>query len=81
MKMDIEGAEIEACQGMHETLRNNNAGLAIAAYHEVNGEQTYKVIVPWLERIGFDLVNIQLNILFFLQNGVFLRKKSFQAFS
>lgn len=48
IKMDIEGAEIEAYHGMTETLNNNNSRAAIAAYHKVDGKQTYKAIVRLL---------------------------------
>jgi FkbM family methyltransferase len=52
IKMDVEGAEIEALKGMRETLRGN-VKLAISAYHEREGKATYKTIVPWLENEGF----------------------------
>jgi FkbM family methyltransferase len=40
IKMDIEGAEIEAVKGAKTTLKNNDVILSIASYHIVNGEQT-----------------------------------------
>ena len=52
--MDIEGAEIEALKGMEETLRNNDVKLAIASYHKVNGQPTYKTIVPMMRNMGFN---------------------------
>jgi len=52
VKMDIEGAEIEALKGMDGVLKGR-AELAIAAYHIVNGEQTFKTIIPWLKKRGF----------------------------
>ena len=55
IKMDIEGAEIEALKGMKETLQNTDVKLAIAAYHEVEGKQTHKTIAPWLRRSGFQV--------------------------
>jgi len=42
IKMDIEGAEIQALAGLKETISKNNVHFAIASYHVVNGEQTYK---------------------------------------
>lgn len=55
IKMDIEGAEIEAIKGMDETLRNNDVNLAIAAYHIVEGKTTDKTIIPWLREKGFEI--------------------------
>lgn len=42
IKMDIEGAELEAIGGCKELLKKNKVFLAIASYHTVNGEKTYK---------------------------------------
>lgn len=53
IKMDIEGAEIEALKGMRKTLKNNDVKLAIASYHIVDGQPTYKTIVPMMEKMGF----------------------------
>lgn len=55
IKMDIEGAEIQALDGMKRTLKTNDVKLAIAAYHIVNGAQTCKIVTPWLEKAGFDV--------------------------
>jgi FkbM family methyltransferase len=41
IKMDIEGAEIEAMDGCVETLKNLKPNFAIASYHIVNGEPTF----------------------------------------
>ena len=54
IKMDIEGAEIEALKGMKETLGNNDVKLAIASYHKVNGQPTYKTIIPMMREMGFN---------------------------
>jgi 3-dehydroquinate dehydratase len=53
IKMDIEGAEIQALEGMERTLKENDVRLVIAAYHEVDGKPTWKTIVPWLKQMGF----------------------------
>jgi FkbM family methyltransferase len=55
VKMDIEGAEIEALKGMKEILKSN-VQLAIAAYHPVNGTLTNAVLVDQLEKLGFEAV-------------------------
>ena len=54
VKMDIEGAEIEALKGMKETLSNNDVKMAIASYHIVDEQPTYKTIIPMMKKIGFD---------------------------
>lgn len=53
LKMDIEGAEIEAIKGSKETLRNNNANLAIASYHVLNGKKTYIELERLLKNLGY----------------------------
>lgn len=53
IKMDIEGAEIEALKGIKETLKNNDTKLAIASYHIVDGHPTYKTIIPMMKEMGF----------------------------
>lgn len=41
IKMDIEGAEIEALDGCVETIKNLEPNFAIASYHIVNNEKTF----------------------------------------
>ena len=42
IKMDIEGAEIMAIKGAEEIMKKNNIHFAVASYHKVNGEKSYK---------------------------------------
>jgi FkbM family methyltransferase len=53
IKMDIEGAEIQAVEGAKEVMRNNNIHFAIASYHEVNGEKTYKKLEEFFEKNNY----------------------------
>lgn len=53
IKMDIEGAEIEAIEGCKNILKNNNVNLAIASYHIRNGEKTYKKLEHILNNLGY----------------------------
>jgi len=52
MKMDIEGAEIEALEGAKRTL-NITEKLVIAAYHLIYGEKTVFRVQRLLENSGF----------------------------
>ena len=52
IKMDIEGAEIEALQGSENTLANARK-VVIAAYHKRDGVPTYLWVKPFLESRGF----------------------------
>ncbi len=58
IKMDIEGAEIEAIKGAKKTLTKlKDIRLIIAAYHEtVSGIKTYRFLVPYLERLKFRVI-------------------------
>ncbi len=63
IKMDIEGAEVEALEGMQETLRMNGLKLAIAAYHRREGVETRKIVSRRLKEMGFQ-VQVRENIIF-----------------
>lgn len=53
IKMDVEGAEINAIQGAKKTLELNNVNLAIATYHIVNGEETSTSVEEILDNFGY----------------------------
>ncbi|AXG71342.1 methyltransferase FkbM domain protein [Kordia sp. SMS9] len=53
IKMDIEGAEIEAMDGLVEVLEKFKPNFAIASYHWVNDEQTYKKIEAFFKEKNY----------------------------
>jgi len=55
VKMDIEGAEVEAFKGMERILQSD-VQLAVAAYHPVDGTLTHTELVYRLEQLGFEAV-------------------------
>lgn len=54
LKMDIEGAEIEAIQGCDETLARDDVKVIIASYHIVNGETTSHYLERYLKARGYE---------------------------
>lgn len=57
IKMDIEGAEIQAIQGAEKLLASSqNLKLIIAAYHPTKtGKKSYEIIVPYLKKLKFEV--------------------------
>lgn len=53
LKMDIEGAEIEAVQGAKETLEKNKVNVMLASYHVVNGTTTSLFLEEYLSKLGY----------------------------
>jgi FkbM family methyltransferase len=53
VKMDIEGAEIEALEGMRETLARFRPALLIQAYHHRGGIRTYERCEIFLWELGY----------------------------
>lgn len=53
IKMDIEGAEIEALEGAATTLRTLRPKMAIATYHIVNGAPTYAWVENYFTKLSY----------------------------
>jgi FkbM family methyltransferase len=53
VKMDIEGAEIEAVRGMQNVLRALRPELLVQAYHERDGARTFERVAALIEPHGY----------------------------
>ncbi len=53
IKMDIEGAEIEALQGAQETIRHFRPEILLQAYHIREGKRTYERCREILSSLGY----------------------------
>lgn len=53
IKMDVEGAELETIRGAEATLRNNDAAVAVASYHLVDGRKSCEAVERALEGLGY----------------------------
>ena len=53
VKMDIEGAEIEALQGSEKTLRHYHPHVAVASYHKRDNKPAYHEVEKILNRQGY----------------------------
>lgn len=62
LKMDIEGAEIDALLGAKNTLLKSNVNCAICSYHKMNDEENIRFI---LESLGY-LTQVSNGYMFFL---------------
>lgn len=56
IKMDIEGAEIEAIEGAKETIKKFQPHFAIASYHIINGEPTYIKLEKMFSEMGYPYI-------------------------
>ncbi|PHR74590.1 MAG: methyltransferase [Lutibacter sp.] len=56
IKMDIEGAELEAIKGCKEIIEKFQPNFAIASYHMVNGELTYIKLEEFFKEINYPFV-------------------------
>ena len=61
IKMDIEGAEIQALDGARETISKFHPRFAIASYHVVNGERTYIKVEEFFRSIDYAYKTINFN--------------------
>jgi len=53
LKLDVEGAEIEAVRGARDTLTNHDVRVAIASYHQVDGRKTCYEVERLLRDYGY----------------------------
>ncbi|MCL4365000.1 MAG: FkbM family methyltransferase [Candidatus Marsarchaeota archaeon] len=53
IKMDIEGSEIQALNGAKRTLTENDANMAIASYHIIDGKRTSTKVEEILRDLGY----------------------------
>jgi len=53
VKMDSEGAEIEALDGAVEVIKKFSPNFAIASYHNVNGEPTYIKVEEFFKKLNY----------------------------
>lgn len=53
IKMDIEGAEIEALDGCVQTIENLKPNFAIASYHIVDGAATYIKVEAFFKKMNY----------------------------
>lgn len=53
IKMDIEGAEIEAMDGLVTILEKFKPNFAIASYHWIDGKQTYAAVEAFFEKHNY----------------------------
>ncbi|MEZ4795950.1 MAG: FkbM family methyltransferase [Flavobacteriaceae bacterium] len=56
IKMDIEGAEIEAIEGCVEVIKKFNPNFAIASYHMVDNEPTYIKLETFFKSINYPFI-------------------------
>lgn len=59
IKMDIEGAEIEALDGCVQTIENLKPNFAIASYHIVDGDATYIKVEEFFKKRNYPCKTIR----------------------
>lgn len=58
IKMDIEGAEIEALEGCVQTIENLKPNFAIASYHIVEGQPTYIKVEEFFKKRNYPYTTV-----------------------
>ncbi len=53
IKMDIEGAEVEAVKGCKKVMKQNNVHFAIASYHKIQGKETCYQLEKIFKKMGY----------------------------
>ena len=53
IKMDIEGAELQAIVGASATIKSFSPSFAVASYHTVDGKMTYPFVEDLLQSYGY----------------------------
>jgi len=59
VKIDAEGAEANILRGAQETIRRFRPSFSIAAYHMIEGQQTFGEVEEVLRSLGYDAQTIQ----------------------
>jgi FkbM family methyltransferase len=57
IKMDVEGAELEAVEGAAALPPQHKPRYAIASYHEINGRKTADVLPDMFKKLGYESTN------------------------
>ncbi len=61
IKMDIEGAEVEAIEGAMKTIEKYQPNFSIASYHIINGKPTYLKVEELFESINYPYKTVKFN--------------------
>jgi FkbM family methyltransferase len=60
IKMDIEGAEIEAIEGASNLIKNFTPNFAIASYHIIKGQPTYLKLEKIFEKLNYPYKTVKI---------------------
>lgn len=55
LKMDVEGAEIEAIKGCKNILLKNSVYVMVASYHTRNNKKTFIFLEKYLSKLGYNV--------------------------